>query len=165
MTLALDTDDERPDIRQLAARVDELAAGVARLTADLEDLSAAVLPDEFTVPDDDGPADSRHGDRETSVINPVYGSLEDWVERYFMPTFHRPIGGEIRWCAHWQKHAESITRFEALWRSWETLRLEPNLGMATWLTNFLDPQLAALLGRSGPFAQCTPERHADHVAG
>jgi len=59
-----------------------------------------------------------------------------------------------------QQHAEALTRLEALWRSWETLRLDPNLGIATWLTNYLDPQLAALTSRIGTFAQCTQERHA-----
>ena len=74
--------------------------------------------------------------------------------------FARPVGGEIRWCSHWAEHPEALTRLEALWRAWETLRLDPNLGIATWLTNYLDPQLVALTSRAGTFAQCTPDRHA-----
>lgn len=31
--------------------------------------------------------------------------------------------------------------------------------MVTWLTSHFDQQFAVLLGRSGPFAQCTPDRH------
>jgi hypothetical protein len=79
-------------------------------------------------------------------------------------TFGRPIGGEIRWCAQWREHAEAIGRLEALWRSWEALRLDPGMCMATWLTNYLDPQLAVLLGRGGPFAQCNVDRHERQVA-
>jgi hypothetical protein len=61
--------------------------------------------------------------------------------------------------SQWVEHAEAVLRLEALWRSWETLRLDPNLGMATWLTNFLDPQLAALTAPQGTFAKCSPDRH------
>ncbi|HEY6795673.1 MAG TPA: DUF4913 domain-containing protein [Kineosporiaceae bacterium] len=142
--------DHPVEITQLALRVDELTAGLARLTADVEDLSTAVLPAEFAVQDDDPPA---------AEVGPVYARLEEWVEQYFQPTFRRPVGGEIRWCARWLEHAEAVTRLEALWRSWEALRLDPNLGIATWLTTYLDPILAVLLGRVGPFAQCTPDRH------
>jgi hypothetical protein len=31
--------------------------------------------------------------------------------------------------------------------------------MATWLTNYLDPQLLALMNRAGTFAQCSQDRH------
>jgi hypothetical protein len=154
-------DTHTPDVAHLALRVDDLAAGLAQLAADVEDLSAALLPADLTFPDDDPPPDHAHPPGQGQPVpQPVYERLEDWVDQYFLPTFRRPIGGEIRWCAHWQDHAEAITRLEALWRSWEALRLDPNLGIATWLTTYLDPLLAVLLGRSGPFAQCTPERHA-----
>ena len=73
--------------------------------------------------------------------------------------FARSVGGEIRWCNQWQEHPEALTRLEALWRSWEALRLDTALGVATWLTSYLDPQLATLFGRSGTFTQCTPARH------
>ena len=82
------------------------------------------------------------------------------MDEYFTVVFARPVGGEIRWCSHWSEHPEALTRLEALWRAWETLRLDPNLGIATWLTNYLDPQLVALTSRAGTFAQCTPDRHA-----
>ena len=137
-----------PDVAPgLSLRVDELAAHVAQLTSELTDLSAAV----FSGPATSGPA---------TVAEPMYDTLDGWVGEYFAPTFTRPIGGEIRWCTQWAEHAEAVTRLEALWRSWETLRLDPAVGMATWLTNYLDPQLAALLSRSGTFAQCQPDRHS-----
>jgi hypothetical protein len=47
-----------------------------------------------------------------------------------------------------------------LWRSWELYRLEPRLGMASWLRDFLDPQLRELTSATGPFAACTDERHS-----
>ena len=31
---------------------------------------------------------------------------------------------------------------------------------ASWLRDYLDPQLAALTSPTGPFAQCTDDRHS-----
>lgn len=92
---------------------------------------------------------------------PLYGGVEEWVNGQFLPMFRRPLGGEFRWCAHWWRHAEAITRLTALWHSWEVLRLEPGTGIASWLRDHLDHQLPVLLGRSGPFAQCSEEEHVD----
>lgn len=149
------------DVVHLTLRIDELAAGLAQLASDVEDLNVALLPSDLAPSDLDSiSSPSRAPSPESDAASePAYTRLDDWVEQYFLPTFRRPIGGELRWCAQWQEHAEAITRLEALWRSWETLRLDPNLGIATWLTNYLDPLLAVLLSRSGPFAQCTPDRH------
>ena len=79
----------------------------------------------------------------------------------FVPMFRRPLGGEYRWCCQWWRHAEAITRLTALWHSWEALRLEPGTGMATWLRDHLDHQLTVLLGRGGPFAQCSEDEHIE----
>ncbi len=134
---------------ELAVRVAELEVRVAQQSNDLADVTALMT---------DGSVSS------ATAPSLRYGTLDDWVLEYFAPTFGRPIGGEIRWCAQWREHAEAISRLEALWRSWEALRLDPAMGMATWLTHYLDPQLAVLLGRGGPFAQCNVDRHERQVA-
>lgn len=128
----------------LAVRVAELEVRVAQLSNELADVTALMT---------DGLISG------AVAPSPRYDSLDDWVREYFAPTFGRPIGGEIRWCAQWREHAEAIGRLEALWRSWEALRLDPALGMATWLTHHLDAQLTVLLGRAGPFSQCSSDRH------
>jgi Domain of unknown function (DUF4913) len=92
---------------------------------------------------------------------PLYSGVEEWVTGHFLPMFRRPLGGEYRWCRQWWQHAEAITRLTALWHSWETLRLEPGTGMAVWLRDHLDHQLTVLLGRGGPFAQCSEDEHID----
>jgi hypothetical protein len=99
--------------------------------------------------------------QEQAPPQPVYGSVEDWVNSHFLPMFRRPLGGEYRWCAEWWRHAEAITRLTALWHAWEALRLQPGTGMATWLRDHLDHQLPVLLGRSGPFAMCSEDEHID----
>lgn len=93
-------------------------------------------------------------------FEPRYSSLEPWVESYFAPMFSRPLNQTTRWCAQWWDHAEAISRLEALWRTWEVARLDELRGMATWYRDFLDAQLAVLLSATGPFAQCTADRHS-----
>lgn len=90
--------------------------------------------------------------------------LDSWVAGYFCATFSRPLGGEFRWCSHWREHREAIVRLNALWCSWKALRRDPALGMATWLQQFLDPQLGVLLSARGPFAHCSSTRHEDAVS-
>lgn len=136
--------DER--LKALETAVEDVRAQLMGLATEVEDVSAAVAVEQ------PGPAadGSRRG---------RYPSLRDWVVDYLAPTFSRQVGGEVRWCAQWEDHREAVLRLEALWSAWEALRLEGPLGMATWLTSFLDPQFAVLLGRGGPFAQCAPGRH------
>ena len=93
--------------------------------------------------------------------DPLYGSVEEWVDRHFLPMYRRPLGGEYRWCKQWWKHAEAITRLTALWQSWEAMRLQPGTGMISWLRDCLDHQLPVLLGRGGPFAACSEDEHID----
>jgi Domain of unknown function (DUF4913) len=100
-------------------------------------------------------------DPDSPPPEPVYQAVEDWVTGQFLPVYKRPLGGEYRWCAQWWQHAEAITRLTALWHSWEQLRLQPGTGIASWLRDHLDHQLPVLLGRSGPFAQCSEDEHID----
>ena len=109
----------------------------------------------------DGAADETSQPDDAGSPQPVYGSVQEWVTSHFLPMFRRPLGGEFRWCAQWWQHAEAITRLTALWHTWEALRLQPGTGMATWLRDHLDHQLPILLGRSGPFAQCSEDEHID----
>lgn len=138
------------DVEKLAVRIEELAAEVARLGSDLSDLASVLEP----------PAASAGEGATPDVLAPAYRSLDEWVDQYFLVVFARATGGELRWCPEWRKHPEAVTRLEALWRSWETMRTDPNLGMASWLVSYLDPLLAALLARQGTFTSCTLQRHA-----
>ncbi|MGH3126175.1 MAG: DUF4913 domain-containing protein [Streptosporangiaceae bacterium] len=95
------------------------------------------------------------------VTEPLYPSVQDWVTKLFLPMYRRPLGGEWRWCGQWWRHAEAIMRLTALWHSWEAMRLQPGTGTANWLRDHLDHQLPVLLGRNGPFAQCSEDEHID----
>ena len=103
-----------------------------------------------------GPSAGEPGD----PVEPLYGSLLEFVTEAFTPVYCRVPSPTLRWCASWWDHAEAIYRLEALWRSWELYRLEPRLGIASWLRDYLDPQLRELTSATGPFASCTDERHS-----
>jgi hypothetical protein len=86
----------------------------------VKDLGAALTAEDVPAEGDNVPA--------AAAVTPLpaFRSVDDWVEQYFCIVFTRPIGGTIRWCAQWRDHAEAVLRLEALWRAWETLRLDPN---------------------------------------
>jgi hypothetical protein len=92
----------------------------------------------------------------------VYGDVHGFVEGWFAPTISRPLGGTHRWCPTWWDHPEAKERLDALWRAYEHLQDDHDLGPITFLNNHLDPTLQVLLAPTGPFARCTPDRHEPH---
>lgn len=85
-----------------------------------------------------------------------YGSVDEFVREIIVPVFGRNVGEEgradMRWSGRWWESAEAIMRLEALWRSWEHLRLDPATGMSVWLRDHLDHHLGVLMSPAGPFA-------------
>jgi hypothetical protein len=167
----------------LAARVNVLEDEVTQLTSVWEDVTAT---DIFVPPIPTGvdpvtgeitgptPNPAGHGagrsagETDTNAaaaaapkpVEPFFDNLLAFVQEGFAPVYCRATSPTLRWCAQWWDHAEALYRLEALWRTWELYRLEPRLGIASWLRDYLDPQLAALMDPTGPFAQCTDERHS-----
>jgi hypothetical protein len=149
-----------------AEQLADLAQRLAAVEDDLEVLTS-VLDDvrEGTLlgvggpptPGAPGPAGGGRGDEPAA---PYFGSLLEFVADGFAPVYCRATSPSVRWCPQWWDHAEAIYRLEALWRTWELYRLEPRLGIASWLRDYLDPQLFALTSPTGPFAQCTDDRHS-----
>jgi hypothetical protein len=149
-------------------RLAELAQRLQALEADVQDLGSVL--DEVREghlhgvggrpgrPPGGGSSGGHAGDDEP--VEPYFTSLLEFVTEGFAPVYCRPTSPTVRWCPRWWDHAEAIYRLEALWRTWELYRLEPRLGIASWLRDYLDPQLAALTSPTGPFAQCTDERHS-----
>jgi hypothetical protein len=123
---------------------EELTARLARLETTVDALGTAA-----TALVDNQPAEAGE---------PYFPDLPSFVEQFVVPTFARPLGGEFRWCTHWWDHIEAVLRLEALWRSWESLRLDPNTGMAVWLRDHADHQIPRIMASTGPFARCQPDR-------
>jgi hypothetical protein len=125
--------------------LDALRAQVRRLTALVDDMR-----DRFD--DQTSPAIA-------STLQPVFADVNGWVTGRLIPLLERQPGGQLRWCASWWAHPEARSRFEACWRAWETLRMEPTTGMSVWYRDHLDPMLTAVMSANGPFAACTLDRH------
>lgn len=141
----------------------DLAQRVAALETDVEVLGSTMDDLRYGSPLEGGDSpDPPHGtarDQEAPVA-PFFGSLLEFVQEGFAPVYCRATSPLVRWCPTWWDHAEAIYRLEALWRTWELYRLEPRMGIASWLRDYLDPQLGALTSPTGPFAQCTDDRHS-----
>ncbi|HOB80937.1 MAG TPA: DUF4913 domain-containing protein, partial [Ornithinibacter sp.] len=86
-----------------------------------------------------------------------YGSVDEFVREFIVPVFRRQVGdrAQRRWSAEWWRNTEAIVRLEALWRSWEHLRLDPATGMSVWLRDHADHHLGVLWDPDGPFAKST----------
>lgn len=126
--------------------LEELAARLRKVEKIVDELDTAVAEKTIT------------GPRPKVPTEPRYPAVEPWVRDHFTAMYIRPLGGVYRWCAQWWDHAEAISRLEALWRCWEVARLDP-IGMSAWYRDHLDHHLPILLGATGPFSRCTPERH------
>ena len=84
----------------------------------------------------------------------LYPNVAVFVANFLAPMYAR---SSTAWCPQSWKHAEGSYRFEALWRAWEHLRLDPTTGSSVWLSDHADPHLAVLLSSDGPFKGCTPD--------
>jgi uncharacterized protein DUF4913 len=88
-----------------------------------------------------------------------YGTVEEFVREQLAPMYRRALDATHRtWCPQWWRHAEAISRLEALWRAWEHLRLDPATGMSIWFRDHADHHMAALLDSDGPFKRCSPTK-------
>jgi len=86
-------------------------------------------------------------------------SLPEFVEAVIAPLYARHGTSSGGWCPSWWEHQEARVRLHAVWRAWESLRLDPSLGIARWLRDIADPQIDRLRDPDrGPFAACG-DRH------
>lgn len=156
-------DTPNPDVPPLPPAVTELAreavrARLAELAAEpideavtseltpsqwqqLDQAARTAVRDLFTPPTPEAPPQL------------YYPTVDDFVREFLCQTFRRPVGpgSPLRWSARWWESAEAIIRLDAMWRSWETLRLDPATGMSVWLKDHADYHLAVLMSPTGPF--------------
>lgn len=86
-----------------------------------------------------------------------YACLDDFVREIIIELFRRRVGERAprRWSAQWWRNTEAVLRLDALWRSWEQLRLDPATGMSVWLRDHADHHMRMLMDPEGPFATST----------
>lgn len=95
-----------------------------------------------------------------------YGSVDEFVREYLCNVYRRRIDGQHRlWAARWWQYDEAVIRLEALWRSWERLRLDGALGMSVWWRDHADHHMPALMSPDGPFSTLSPDEMAEYRKG
>ncbi|NED60649.1 DUF4913 domain-containing protein, partial [Streptomyces sp. SID10244] len=65
---------------------------------------------------------------------PEFESVYQFVDEHLVQLYARHVEtkpGRL-WCPRWFDHAEAVSRLEALWRAYESLRLDPATGMSVW---------------------------------
>lgn len=83
----------------------------------------------------------------------VYGNCVEFFDAFLRRIYVRTINGrDTHWSARWWESAEAIYRIDALWRSWEALRLDAALGASSWLRDHMDYHMGVLTSATGPFA-------------
>lgn len=86
-----------------------------------------------------------------------YRDVDEFVREFVCKVFRRNVGeegrAEYRWSARWWETPEAVIRLEAMWRTWESLRLEPEDGMSVWFRDHADYHLRVLMSPSGPWAR------------
>lgn len=105
---------------------------------------------------DGGAVDGVFGGAET-LEEPTlfYGSVDEFVRLKLRFQYRRSAGkrsGERHWVSNWWDYPEAVSRLEAIWRAWESLRHDPALGMSVWWRDHCDYQMRAILDPDGPFA-------------
>ena len=62
------------------------------------------------------------------------------------------------------RRSEARVRLHAVWRAWESLRLDPAIGIARWLWDVADPQMDRLRNPDqGPFVACGEGDDEQHL--
>jgi hypothetical protein len=101
------------------------------------------------------PDDGRKVETGPDLPKSAFPDSATWVAQWLCPNLEREIKRTFEWCPSWWDHPEAVQRIEALWRAWETLRVEGGKAMNTWWVDHADPQLAQLCNPdTGPFGHC-----------
>jgi hypothetical protein len=88
--------------------------------------------------------------------------VEDWVVNVMQDTLERRATNSRRWCPEWYKHPEVLTRFRLLYQTYREVEGLDAISYSMWFIDHLDRHLDAICSPDGPFAACSPERHAPH---
>jgi hypothetical protein len=135
--------------------MDELSASTP--TVDEDNIGSETCEMLDRLPDSDGQEGEEFKDREPPAL--LYPRMDLYVEDFLTVIYERPLpNGRRTWCRQWWKHDEAVYRLQALWLSWEYMRVNDGAnGPATWLVNYADPIMAVLFDVEGPFKGCSVE--------
>ncbi len=106
---------------------------------------------------DDRPAEALDDHAPTTLFPNVYLFVRDHLVHVYERETSKQ--GSFRWCSRWFEHPEAVSRLEALWKAFESLRQDPGVGASSWWRDHADPVMGALSSGQGVFRQCSPGQH------
>ncbi|MGV9836574.1 DUF4913 domain-containing protein [Nocardia niigatensis] len=92
------------------------------------------------------------------ALDPLYETVWDWVERWFVKVVRRKInpdpGRGLSWDPRWWNYPEVVLRFQALHLAWEEARVsETASAMSTWWVSHLEGHLRVIFDSdTGPMS-------------
>lgn len=122
--------------------------------------------DDVTAVEDYDDASGESAAEEASP-EPEFTSVYEFVETHLVFLYARKLAHkqDRRWCPRWFEHPEAVSRLEALWRAYESLRLDPGTGMSVWWRDHADHHMPALFAPDGAFEGCSVDRgHSTDLA-
>ena len=92
----------------------------------------------------------------------VYDNVGEWVTDWLLPTYSRPLDdvAKFRWDPQWWRYPEVVMRLEALWISWEKMRLEGGPAIVVFYRDYLDPMMRTIMDPDGPFHTFNPHKES-----
>ncbi len=138
--------------------------GIEAEPIDVDEDTAEVADDDTGEVADDDTGELADDDTGEAAAEPslYYGSVDEFLREYLRHVYRRKIDGRHKvWAARWWEYDEAVIRLEALWRSWEHLRLDGKTGMSVWWRDHADHHMAVLMDPEGPFlaADATAEEN------
>jgi hypothetical protein len=89
----------------------------------------------------------------------VYANRYQFFTRYLAELYRREVtataGITKKWCQWWFLHDEAVAVVDALWRSFEVLRLDPGTGWSVWKKDHADHHMNVLFDPEGTFKHCS----------
>lgn len=118
-------------------------------------------PEELAEDEDDELEGIEAGEEEGELaeIEPMYGSVVEWVEGWFTQVIRRKMGagggeGGLAWDKRWWLYPEVAGRFKALWYAWEEAGASDKASaMSNWWIHHLEPHVRVIFDSdSGPMS-------------
>ncbi|MDR0488801.1 MAG: DUF4913 domain-containing protein [Propionibacteriaceae bacterium] len=81
---------------------------------------------------------------------PMHETLNQFVEWLASWYVRKVDGRNSMWTSRWFDSAEVVIRMEAMWRAFESARLESGPAMSIWLKEHVDYHMTLILAPEGP---------------
>lgn len=99
--------------------------------------------------------DDEEEERDDALPEPTrFADVDDFVRNHLRHVYIRQVGthsSNLHWCTKWWAVPEAVHRLHGIWRAWESLSADEELGLAMWYRDFCDPGMSELLAPDGPF--------------